>query len=83
MSFAPKQAVIAGVPIEKLLSRRQSVEYLYSHDSFSPTIAGNSVYTQGFFQEVSTFVNAVEGVKANVLTDLQSIEPTLRLIETI
>ena len=61
-----------------------------SHDAFvlrlngfSPTIAGNSVYTQGFFQEVSTFVNAIEGVKANVLTDLQSIEPTLKLIDGI
>ena len=83
LSFVPKQTVIAGVPIEKLLSRRQSVEYLYRHNSFSPTIANNSVYTQGFFQEVSTFVNAVEGKKANVLTDLQSVEPTLILIDEI
>ena len=83
LSIVSKQAVIAGVPIEKLLSRRQSVEYLYRHDSFSPTIANNSVYTQGFFQEVSTFVNAVEGKKANVLTDLQSVEPTLILIDKI
>jgi len=83
LSFVSKQSVIAGVPIEKLLSRRQSVEYLYRHDSFSPTIVNNSVYTQGFFQEVSTFVNAVEGKKANVLTDLQSVEPTLKLIDEI
>ena len=83
LSFAPKQAVIAGVPIDKLLPRRQSVEYLFRHNSFSPTIANNSIYTQGFFQEVSTFVNAVEGKKANVLTDLQSIEPTLKLIDEI
>ena len=83
LSFAPKQAVIAGVPIEKLLTCRQSVEYLYRHNSFSPTIANNSIYTQGFFQEVSTFVNAVEGKRANVLTDLQSVEPTLKLIDKI
>ena len=83
LNFVPKQAVIAGVPIEKLLTRRQSVEYLYRHNSFSPTIANNSIYTQGFFQEVSTFVYAVEGKKANVLTDLQSVEPTLKLIDKI
>ena len=83
LSFTPKQAVIAGVPIEKLLSRHQSVEYLYRHNSFSPTIANNSIYTQGFFQEITTFVNAVEGKKANVLTDLQSVEPTLILIDEI
>lgn len=83
LSFVSKQAVIAGVPIEKLLSRRQSVEYLYRHNSFSPTIANNSIYTQGFFQEITTFANAVEGKKANVLTDLQSVEPTLILIDEI
>ena len=83
LSFVPKQAVIAGVPIDKLLSSRQSVEYLYRHNGFSPTIANNTIYTQGFFQEVSTFVNAVEGKRANVLTDLQSIEPTLKLIDEI
>ncbi len=83
LSFVPKQAAIEGVPIEKLLTRRQSVEYLYRHNSFSPTIANNSIYTQGFFQEVSTFVYAVEGKKANVLTDLQSVEPTLKLIDKI
>ncbi len=83
LSFVPKQTVIAGVPIEKLLTRRQSVEYLYRHNSFSPTIAKNSIYIQGFFQEITTFVNAVEGKKANILTDLQSIEPTLILIDEI
>ena len=83
LSFVPKQTVIAGVPIEKILPRRQSVEYLYRHDGFSPTLANNSIYTQGFFQEITTFVNAVEGKKANILTDLQSVEPTLKLIDEI
>ena len=83
LSFVPKQTVIAGIPIEKLLPRRQSVEYLYRHDDFSPTLAGNSIYSQGFYQEITTFINAVEGKKANVLTDLQSIEPTLQLIEWV
>lgn len=83
LSFVPKQAVIAGIPMEKIRSRSQSVEYLYRHDGFSPILAGNSIYTQGFLQEVTTFVNAVEGKRANILTDLQSIEPTLKLIENI
>ncbi|MBR7012497.1 MAG: Gfo/Idh/MocA family oxidoreductase [Muribaculaceae bacterium] len=83
LSFVPKQTVIAGIPIEKFIPRRQSVEYLYRHDSFSAIIANNSIYTQGFFQEVSTFVNTVESKKANVLTDLQSLEPTLKLIDEI
>lgn len=83
LSFVSKQAVIAGVPIEKILLRRQSVEYLYRHDGFSPTIVNNSIYTQGFFQEVYTFVNSVEGKKKSILTDLQSVKPTLKLIDDI
>jgi len=83
LSFASKQTAIAGIPIEKLHPRRQSVEYLYRHNSFSPIMVNNTIYTQGFFQEISTFVNAVEGKPANILTDLQSIEPTLKLINDI
>lgn len=81
LSFVPKQPVIAGIPMEKIRPRSQSVEYLYRHDGFSPILAGNSIYTQGFFNEITAFVNAVEGKRANILTDLQSIEPTLQLIE--
>ena len=83
LSFVSKQRAIAGFPMEKIRPCRQSVEYLYRHDGFSPILAGNSIYTQGFFQEVTTFVNAVEGKRAKILTDLQSIEPTLQLIENI
>ena len=83
LSFVPKQPVIAGIPMEKIRPRSQSVEYLYRHDGFSPILAGNSIYTQGFFQEITAFVNAVEGKQANVQTDLQSIEQTLQLIEWV
>jgi virulence factor len=83
LSFVPKQPVIAGIPMEKIRPRHQSVEYLYRHDGFSPILTGSSIYTDGFFQEITTFVNAVEGKRANILTDLQSIEPTLKLIDNI
>ena len=83
LSFAPKQAAIAGIPIEKFFPHCQSVRYLYRHDNFSPILANDSIYSQGFFQEASTFINAVEGKKANVLTDLQSVKPTLKLIDDI
>ena len=81
--FAHRQPVIAGIPMEKIRPRSQSVEYLFRHDGFSPILAGNSIYTQGFFNEITAFVNAVEGKQANVQTDLQSIEQTLQLIEWV
>ena len=83
LGFIPKQPVIAGIPVEKFRPHHQSVEYLYRHDGFSPILAGNSIYTDGFFNEITTFVNAVEGKRVDILTDLQSIESTLKLIENI
>lgn len=83
LGFIPKQPVIAGIPMEKIRPSHQSVEYLYRHDGFSPILAGNSIYTDGFFNEITTFVNAVEGKRVDILTDLQSIESTLKLIENI
>ena len=83
LGFIPKQPVIAGIPVEKFRPHHQSVEYLYRHDGFSPVLAGNAIYTGGFFQEITTFVNAVEGKRVDILTDLQSIESTLKLIENI
>ena len=83
LGFIPKQPVIAGIPVEKFRPHHQSVEYLYRHDGFSPILAGNSIYTQGFFNEITAFVNAVEGKRVDILTDLQSIESTLKLIENI
>ena len=83
LSFVPKQPVIAGIPMEKIRPRHQSADYLYRHNGFSPILSGNTIYAQGFFQEITTFVNAVEGKKKVILTDLQSVEPTLKLIEEI
>lgn len=83
LSFISKQPVIAGIPMEKIRPRHQSVEYLYRHDGFSPILAGNTLFTQGFFQEITTFINAVEGKQANVQTDLKSIELTLKLTEWV
>lgn len=83
LSFVPKRPVFAGIPVEKIRPQHQSLEYLYRQDGFSPILAGNSIYTQGFFQEISTFINAVEGKKSDVLSDLQSIEPTIKLIDGI
>ena len=83
LTFIHKQPTAAGVPIEKTFPRHQVVEYLCRHDGFSPIIANNNIYTQGFYQEITAFFNAVEGKKKNILTDLQSIEPTLQMIERI
>lgn len=81
LSFVPKPLSIMGLPFEKLGRFRQVIEQLYRHDGFSPILQNNNVYTQGYYQEIETFVDAVEGRASRNLTDLQSVEPTYQLLE--
>ena len=83
LSFVPEPPSIMGQPLEKLMRFRQVTEQLYRHDGFSPILQNNSVFTQGYYQEIEAFVDAVEGRKSNNLTDIQSIEPTYQLLESI
>ena len=83
LSFVPEQPSIMGLPLEKLMRFRQVTEQLYRNDGFSPILQNNSVFTQGYYQEIKAFVDAVEGRASRNLTDLQSVEPTYNLLESI
>lgn len=71
-----------------LAGDQQAIDKLYNAYSHRVlgicyNIVGNSIYSQGFFQEITTFINAIECKRTDVLTDLQSIESTLKLIDEI
>ncbi len=83
MTFSPKSPSLFGVPIEKIHPRRKTVEYLYTHNNFAPILTNNQVYSQGYFNEISVFVESVEDRTNNVLTGLQSIRDTYQLLSNI
>ncbi|MBR4828673.1 MAG: hypothetical protein IKZ92_02600 [Muribaculaceae bacterium] len=83
LSFVPERSPIMGLPLEKLGHFLQVTDQLYRHDWFSPILQNNSVFTQGYYQEIEAFVDAVEDRRSKNLTDLQSIEPTCQLLEAI
>ncbi len=84
LSYHPVLRRINGFPLEKIMDRPQSVQYLYHPDSFSPILTNNTIYTQGFYSEIKAFINAVEGGDINQnLTDLSAIEPTMKMISTL
>ena len=83
LTFEPKPSVILGIPIEKIDKNNKTIEYLYARTCFTPTLQSNPVYSQGFFDELQSFVNAVEGKKDNVALSLESIRETYRLIESL
>ena len=83
MTFSPKSPSLFEVPIEKIHPRRKTVEYLYTRNNFAPILTNNQVYSQGYFNEISVFVESVEDRTNNVLTGLQSIRDTYQLLSNI
>ena len=94
LTFEPKPSAILGIPIEKVLKYNKTMEYLYARNrsamplrlrgkNFTPILPNNQIYTQGYFNEVSTFINAVEGHKVNILSAIETTREIYQLIEKI
>lgn len=82
LTFSPNSSSLLGVPFEKVRPRRKTVEYLYASNDFAPILTNNRVYSQGYFNEISAFVESVEDRADNVLTSLQSVRDTYQLLLT-
>ena len=83
LTSSPNSSSLFGIPIEKIQPRHKTVEYLYTRNNFAPILTNNQVYSQGYFNEISAFVESVEDRADNVLTGLQSIRDTYQLISTL
>ena len=76
LTFNPRSRTIFSIPLEKLHTSTSTVEYLYKRNKFSPILSNNQIYTNGYFNELFTFVSAVEGRVCNWPTDLPSLRTT-------
>ena len=83
LSYTPKYSAPLGFPVEKICRTNKTTEYLYDRNNFVPTLANNQVYSQGFFRELSSFVNAVERRSHDILTDLCSLQDVYELLARI
>lgn len=83
LTFTPRQGSICGIPLEKVWRKTPTIEVLYNHNPFSPTLSNNSIYTQGFYNEINTFIDAIEGKRHINLSSLQSLRNTYKLIDKI
>ncbi|MBR1499279.1 MAG: Gfo/Idh/MocA family oxidoreductase [Bacteroidaceae bacterium] len=80
LTFEPHHPLVLGVPLEKVWHRPRTVEHLFAPEGFASTLRGNRVYTQGYYGELSAFVDAVEGVPGHVETDLTAMRTVYELI---
>lgn len=83
LDFCPKMGSLCGVPLEKVLHRRQATISLLARNKFAPIRANNQIYTQGFYGDIKAFTDAVEGRNANISSSLESLVPTYELLECI
>lgn len=85
LTFVPRIGSLFGLPKDKIFPRKAlsaSVK-LYSRNNFSPTIFNNQIYTQGFYNEVKSFVELVEKNKGSNLSSFLSMLDTYKIIDEI
>ena len=81
--FTPSPSTIANIPIEKLRPHDKSVDYLYQCNSFTPILANNPIYSQGYFNELAVFVDSVEHDNGYTASSLETIKDTYRLMDSL
>lgn len=83
LTFEPRPSSIFGIPFEKVKCYHKNVEYLYLRNNFTPILANNQIISQGYFNELHAFIDAVEGHHYNFASSLDSIKETYLLIDAI
>lgn len=81
--FTPSPSTIVNIPIEKLRPHDKSVDYLYQCNSFTPILANNPIYSQGYFNELAVFVDSVEHDNGYTASSLETIKDTYRLMDRL
>ena len=83
LTFTSSPSNTAGIPIEKLRPHKRTVEYLYQRDNFNPVLPNNQIYSQGFFNEISAFVDTVEDKRTCNASTLETMKEVYRLIDDL
>lgn len=83
LSFVARQPSICHMPLEKLMPRNKTVEYLYSRNNFVPILANNQICSQGYYHELKAFVDKVEGRRSAIHTGLENLRDTYRIMDSI
>lgn len=83
LTYEASPSTILGIPFEKVHPYNKTIEQLYNRNNFTPTLPNNQIHSQGYFNEIQTFADAVEGHEAHILSSIERIKSTYQLIETI
>ncbi len=83
LSYEPIPPTVFGLPSEKIRPWKKSIEHLYTRNNFTPILHNNQIHSQGYFNEIQAFVEAVEGYGDNVISSIKATRDTYMLMEAI
>ena len=83
LTFSPKPTDLFGVPVEKIMNWHDKKEVLLQRNNFNAVLTNNQIYSNGYFSEIVTFTNGVEGKKTKNLTSLDSVRDTYEIMEKL
>ena len=83
LAFTPNSTTFLGIPIEKMRMKNSTVEYLYQCNYFTPILINNQIYMQGYFNEITNFINAVEGLGNQLSTSFKEVRDVYEIIGKI
>ncbi len=80
LTYSPKMGCLFGVPLDKVLERAPRIIRLFSRNNFAPIMANNQIVTQGYYNEIKTFLDLVEHKADKSLSTLQSMRDTYAVL---
>ena len=81
LTYEPVAPTIFGLPLEKVRPWRKAIDYFYARNNFSPILSNNQIHSQGYFNEILSFVDAVENKRTDIMTNLTSLTDTFHILE--
>lgn len=83
LMFQTKPQLVMGLPLEKIGTHHLVTVDLFHRNNFVPTLPNNQVYTQGYFDTIKNFVDAVECRNELPEQSLERFIDTFTLLDTI
>ena len=80
LTFMPTSSTVLGIPMEKLRSRHETKELLFIRNNFAPILENNQIHSQGYSNEITTFIDAIESKDNKNLTSFINVRDTYEII---
>ena len=80
LAFIPTPSIVFGIPMEKLCPHHETKEILFQRNNFTPLLVNNQIHSQGYFNEITVFIDGVEGLGNRITTSLKNVRNTYEII---